>query len=247
MFVAASVRSLRQSLEKGSAPFPNGALNLVPARCITKDGPWGYTTISHKSGIQWHETPTIKDKKFYAIRQLGYGETGCCCAAVTDYSAPCALKFYHPQSTLNELVRFAQEEADKWKLLYVHLFPFVHSFQSQERLVLVMPLLTIAGSVQIRHLLCQNDKNSLLYKALKELEQKNYIHTDLKWHHVGLYTPYTMTEQTGCWPRSEQCFIPGQRMVVFCDLASVQKSDVKGWVDKEFDRMRNRIEGEMAI
>ena len=100
----------------------------------------------------------------------------------------------------------------------------------------------------MRHKLCEHEKNSLLYKALLELEQKNCIHTDLKWHHIGLYSSYRAVSSRNCsLLRGTNSYEQTNDEVVFCDLAGILTDHSEnGWADREFQRMKSRIESELT-
>jgi hypothetical protein len=237
-FIALSIKAYRLSCcnELVDRALPTTKLRNVPARCITvgrSNVTWGFTSVTSSSAIQWKSFPAKNTNTFYSIRQLGYGQFGCCCFALTSKLAPCVLKFYRKTNggDITTIEGAANEEANNWNKLY-EKFTFVKVFVSKQTVFLLMPYICIAHDKKTRQSMVKDEENSSLYCALSSMADKGYYHEDLKWHHIG----QSLTECSDIKPE-----------LMFCDLASLRSFSTTSctskteWVNDQFKKLKNRI------
>ena len=154
---------------------------------------FNYKQVNLEYGIQFDDTPLKEDNNFYVIHQLGYGDSGACCLACTEHSAPCVLKFFRrsekfSKGNVDEVKAEADAEATNWNTIYGsdYSFDFVKVLQIWQRSILVMPFLRVPRDKDERAALVKGKKKSLLYEALLHFSRKGYIHNDLWWRHIGV-------------------------------------------------------------
>ena len=239
-------------------------LTVPDRRLLTREVRVSAKTFSFKriklpSGVQFQETPQTNDKVFYAIRQLGYGQTGASCFACTSSAAPCVVKFFRKSDDSFEL---AKREAKNWAAIYKHLgYDFVKAYQAP-RAFLVMPFLRVPCNLAERQRLVEGGERSLLYNALLHFSAKGFIHKEVFWHHVGLIehrslgelkTPRFGSRVGSIWSSlrgskrgSDDTDTPNvELLAVFCDLSHAKRcddaSEREAWVKKSFDDLYRRM------
>ena len=259
-FILLCVKSLENSLL--CQQDYSKTCNILVRVLDTQNTTFNYQQVCLKDGIRFYDMPSKKNKKFYVIHQLGYGECGACCLACTEYSEPCVLKFFRHNKKLSqaEAMEAAEAEAEKWQEIYCvdYGFNFVEVLQIiDERNILVMPFLRLPDKNK-REELVISEKNSLLYKALVHFSKKGYIHEDLWWRHVGVISVqksqptnggYNLRERRGVRRFTSRKrtldTIEREDVVVFCDLGGIVKCDdaVKRekWVNDQFQELKDRI------
>ena len=258
-FILLCVKSLENSLL--CQQDYSKTCNILVRVLDTQNTTFNYQQVCLKDGIRFYDMPSKKNKKFYVIHQLGYGECGACCLACTEYSEPCVLKFFRHNIKLSqaEAKKAVEAEAEKWQEIYCvdYGFNFVEVLQINERNILVMPFLRLPDKNK-REELVISEKNSLLYKALVHFSKKGYIHEDLWWRHVGVISVqksqptnegYNLRERRGVRRFTSRKrtldTIEREDVVVFCDLGGIVKCDdaVKRekWVNDQFQELKDRI------
>lgn len=263
---------------------PKEALDLtVQGRCLlTREVRVAAKTFSFKQiklpyGVQFEEMPRMTEAVFYAIRQLGYGQTGASCFACTSSAAPCVVKFFRKSDGSFDL---AKTEAENWGAIYGDLgFDFVRAYDTP-RAFLVMPFLRVPCNLAERRFLVEGGESSLLYKALLQFSEKGFIHEEVFWHHVGWIEHRSLGEprkpqsrgveflrrwgthfgtQLGITSkkrdRNDTVTPNDELLAVFCDLGHAKRCDDcskrEAWVQKSFEdmcaRMGDEVNGQPAI
>jgi hypothetical protein len=189
-FILFSLRSLKQSLEKGD---DFSTRRIFPARVVDPEA--NALTVSHievANGIDFSRLPSFdQPQKYFVIKQLGYGSRGVCCLAITQkFAVACVIKFFHLKTgTIEEDHAAARKEADMWWTIYGTTYSFsAKSILFPTRAMLVMPYIQIPRNYEERQALVEGEKNSLLYLALVHFSNQGYAHADIYWHHVGTFT-----------------------------------------------------------
>jgi Family of unknown function (DUF5898) len=237
-------------------------LTKPDSKCLTREvtnRSFAFKEMILPSGIQFQDKPSKTDSTFYAARQLGYGQCGACCFAFTSNCAPCAIKFYRQHD--DRVFEDAKEEAKMWATIYGEYgIDFVRAFKSS-RTFLVMPYLSVPCNLSERQRFVQGEtkEDSMLYKALRHLASQGYVHREVRWHHVGLWTVKGSGDRDSVsWASRMTNLFTGRRkrsesdesgafdeVAVFCDLAHVERladsEEQNQWVKKTFDAMKERI------
>eukprot|EP00980_Cylindrotheca_fusiformis_P019427 scaffold6707_cov114-Cylindrotheca_fusiformis.AAC.1 len=182
-YVLLCVQTLK---ERPDAPLDVTKLHGVC--CLIREvnvsqGTFAFKQIKLPQGVLFDEQPSARERHFYVIRQLGFGQTGVCCFACSPSCAPCVIKFYRGDGDFEE----AKKEAECWRELYGKDlgFNFVKAYE-KPRVLLVLPYLRVPSNLKERKHLVEGEKDSLLYKALLQFANKGFIHKEMGWHHVGL-------------------------------------------------------------
>lgn len=190
-FIVLCVKSLEESLRQ-KVDYSK-ACNLLVQIVDPENENFNYKQVNLEYGIQFDDTPLKEDNNFYVIHQLGYGDSGACCLACTEHSAPCVLKFFRrsekfSKGNVDEVKAEADAEATNWNTIYGsdYSFDFVKVLQIWQRSILVMPFLRVPRDKDEREALVKGKKKSLLYEALLHFSRKGYIHNDLWWRHIGV-------------------------------------------------------------
>ena len=223
-FILLGVKTLTEA-PSGEIRLPKKGEECLARKVSLSQGNFAFKEIVMPDGIAFGTNPTKQHTNFFAIRQLGYGQFGASCFACTEASAaPCVIKFYRDHVTFEH----ALEEQKRWNHLYGEYgFDFVRASKSP-RVLLVMPYLRVPRNQEERQKLLEGEEKGLLYQALQHVADKERIHDEVFWHHVGLIE------------------VPTRGTVaVFCDLQHVYPcKDVakrNQWVKDAFAAMKQRI------
>ena len=261
-YVLLCVKSLQeQPKEPLDATVPD--LCVLTREVRARAGKFSFQQIALPYGIQFHKKPMVSETNFYAMRQLGYGETGTSCFACTSSASPCVIKFFRNS---DDSFTSAQNEAEKWQDTYGHLkIGFVKAYNAP-RAILVMPFLKVPCNFQERKKFVEGERDSLLYQALLQVSSRKYIHGEVFWHHIGLLDPWIEDPPVvnEFWTSRVMNIFrkpqgrnsadtasvepPAKPIAVFCDLAHATRCDDDAartvWVEKSFQAMKECIGSE---
>lgn len=210
------------------------------------------SSVEIKDGIRFEQCPTLQNKLFYSLTQVGSGATAVCCLAVTSDASICALKIFKKTISQKE----AEAELEHWKTIYSRRSKKQWSFMRVEAVagtvILVLPFLNVPGNKQERMPFLEGDKDqdTLLWKALDSFAATGHTHDDLKWHHVGAVSATSSTTK-----KRRRCENPKQQMEAFLlDLGKVTRNgkmkdpvERRIWVKDNFAVLKRRHEKDEDI
>jgi hypothetical protein len=258
-FVLLCVESLKQAPKNPLDLSEPGVRSLARLVKIGNE-PFSFKQIELPSGLRYDSNPLKEHSVFYALRQLGYGQSGTCCFCCTDATAaPCVIKFFRQNHEFED----AKKEAKMWQKVYGDLgFDFVRA-EENPRVLLIMPYLRVPRNLAERQKLVEGEEDSLLYKALQRIAGKGYIHREVFWHHVGLMKVVQQQRESHQSSKSKRFgmklpFMGGRakrniddaavsatEIAIFCDLIHAEPCDDKSkredWVKTSFEDMKKRM------
>ncbi|KAL3937706.1 MAG: hypothetical protein SGARI_002014 [Bacillariaceae sp.] len=197
--------------------LPNKGDEVLARKLNLSQGTFAFKEIEMCDGIAFGSQPTTAHKIMYVIRQLGYGLSGACCFACTEATAaPCVVKFFRKGLSIDA----AQNEANNWQHVYKEYgFNFVQATETPRVLL-------------ERQKLVEGEEESLLYRALRHIADKECIHKEVFWHHVGLVDVSTENQTA-------------RETAVLCDLQHIVRCEDalkrNAWVQGTFASMKQRM------
>lgn len=181
-----------------------------------------FSTIELQRGWQKSlDSYAKKDDVVSLIRRLGAGVNGECCLAISKYQKrSCAVKFFHEPSKTD-----AKTEKLNWDRVYgTDIWETTVVELGEKKGCLVMPYVNMSH-LDRKTVLENNAK--LLRTALTQFSRRNdsdekiyYLHTDVKWRHLGYF----------------------QRNLMLVDLGHVNKTDNilerNDWIEKSVEMLK---------
>jgi hypothetical protein len=122
-----------------------------------------HVKVTRANGIDFNSIPAFEQiKKCIVVKQLGYGEHGVCCLALTENAVACVIKFYHVTTDKAPDHTAAKKEAEKWREIYGSA-PYnfsAKSFAFPSRAMLVMPYIQIPRNFVERNALVEGEEKT---------------------------------------------------------------------------------------
>jgi len=228
LFVLKASMTLVDLLDRQHNPWAIAIYRQMPCRVLTPcEDTFAFATVTLEEGVKLDK---YNDKlgHIHIIQHLGSGGNGSCCLGVSKGGRSCCvIKFFHKRksSTKDEV---ANEELKNWENVYGKLLPKCRVLNVTNGPCLVMPYL---------HPIPQQGRQELLNDgsiegALSDFAKSGYIHTDIKWRHLGRWV-------------SKQ----GKDIYCFIDLGDVVQAkssgEISSWQEKSMKRLTDSV-GEVA-
>ena len=146
-----------------------------------------YSLCYHKNAVTWESLngvthimdtmPGPYSQKFFVLGYLGAGSDGKAHIVCNSKGERCVMKHYHQ---VNGAKQAAEQERSLWKLIN-GVTTYVRTLNN--RIALLMPYLHPVSPAESKDPEIQEQ----VIKVLESCAQKNYIQSDVAWHHIGWY------------------------------------------------------------